>query len=103
MRGTPARAANRPAAGGALKGARRSTTNPGPDLPGVVSITARTNGSGEISNFIVPRNTPGYEIGEAYRKMGWNASDPRPPSFDRWPRPGGDPARPAGPGGAERR
>ena len=36
----------------------------------------------EISNIIVPNGTPGYEVGEAYRKMGWNASDTRPLSFD---------------------
>jgi short-chain 2-methylacyl-CoA dehydrogenase len=36
----------------------------------------------EISNLIVPNGTPGYEQGEPYRKMGWNASDTRPLSFD---------------------
>jgi short/branched chain acyl-CoA dehydrogenase len=35
----------------------------------------------EISNIIVPNGTPGYEQGEPYRKMGWNASDTRPLSF----------------------
>src|SRR4029450_11482664 len=44
-------------------------------------ITART-GDDEVSNIIVPKGTPGYEIGEAYRKMGWNASDTRPLAFD---------------------
>jgi alkylation response protein AidB-like acyl-CoA dehydrogenase len=29
----------------------------------------------------VPNGTPGYEQGEPYRKMGWNASDTRPLSF----------------------
>ncbi len=37
--------------------------------------------SKEISNIIVPNGTPGYEQGEPYRKMGWNASDTRPLSF----------------------
>ena len=36
----------------------------------------------EISNLIVANGTPGYEPGEPYRKMGWNASDTRPLSFD---------------------
>ena len=36
----------------------------------------------EISNLIVPNGTPGYEPGEPYRKMGWNASDTRPLTFD---------------------
>ena len=35
----------------------------------------------EISNLLVPNGTPGYEQGEPYRKMGWNASDTRPLSF----------------------
>src|SRR5205085_10473997 len=39
-------------------------------------------GRREISNIIVPNGTPGYEQGEPYRKMGWNASDTRPLSFD---------------------
>src|SRR6202000_722179 len=33
-------------------------------------------------NIIVPNGTPGYAQGEPYRKMGWNASDTRPLSFD---------------------
>ena len=36
----------------------------------------------EISNIIVPNGTPGYEPGEPYRKMGWNASDTRPLAFE---------------------
>ena len=47
----------------------------------LVTITAKT-GKEEISNLLVPNGTPGYEIGEAYRKMGWNASDTRPLSFE---------------------
>ena len=35
----------------------------------------------EISNILVPNGTPGYELGEPYRKIGWNASDTRPLSF----------------------
>jgi short-chain 2-methylacyl-CoA dehydrogenase len=42
---------------------------------------AGTNGVWEISNIIVPNGTPGYEQGEPYRKMGWNASDTRPLTF----------------------
>ena len=30
----------------------------------------------------MPNGTPGYEQGEPYRKMGWNASDTRPLTFD---------------------
>ena len=64
-----------------IDGAKQFITNSGTDISGFVAITAQT-GDGEISNIIVPRGTPGYEVGEAYRKMGWNASDTRPLSFD---------------------
>src|SRR5439155_8395468 len=55
-------------------------TNAGTDISGVVAITARTEDD-RISNFLVPNGTPGYEQGEPYRKMGWNASDTRPLTF----------------------
>jgi alkylation response protein AidB-like acyl-CoA dehydrogenase len=64
-----------------INGAKQFITNAGTDISGGVTITART-GEGEISNIIVPQDTPGYDVGEAYRKMGWNASDTRPLSFD---------------------
>jgi alkylation response protein AidB-like acyl-CoA dehydrogenase len=64
-----------------IDGAKQFITNSGTDISGFVAITART-GEREVSNIIVPRGTPGYEIGTAYRKMGWNASDTRPLSFD---------------------
>jgi alkylation response protein AidB-like acyl-CoA dehydrogenase len=64
-----------------IDGAKQFITNSGTEMSGCVTITART-GDSEISNIIVPNGTPGYEIGEAYRKMGWNASDTRPLSFD---------------------
>jgi short-chain 2-methylacyl-CoA dehydrogenase len=64
-----------------INGAKQFITNAGTDISGFVVITARTNGN-EISNLLVPTGTPGYEIGEPYRKMGWNASDTRPLSFD---------------------
>ena len=67
-----------------IDGAKQFITNAGTDITGLVTITART-GDDEISNIIVPNGTPGYEIGEAYRKMGWNASDTRPLSFERLP------------------
>jgi alkylation response protein AidB-like acyl-CoA dehydrogenase len=63
-----------------IDGAKQFITNAGTDISGLVSITART-GEREISNLIVPNGTPGYEQGEPYRKMGWNASDTRPLQF----------------------
>ena len=64
-----------------IDGAKQFITNAGTEISGCVTITART-GEGEISNIIVPNGTPGYEPGEPYRKMGWNASDTRPLAFD---------------------
>ena len=68
-----------------IDGAKQFITNAGTDISGLVSITAVTGEDAatgkEISNIIVPNGTPGYEQGEPYRKMGWNASDTRPLSF----------------------
>jgi alkylation response protein AidB-like acyl-CoA dehydrogenase len=75
-----------------INGAKQFITNAGTDISGVVCITAVTgqpspdggqnNENKEISNIIIPNGTEGYEQGEPYRKMGWNASDTRPLSFD---------------------
>jgi short/branched chain acyl-CoA dehydrogenase len=68
-----------------VNGAKQFITNSGTDISGCVTITAVTgegDGNKEISNIIVPNGTPGFEPGEPYRKMGWNASDTRPLSFD---------------------
>jgi short-chain 2-methylacyl-CoA dehydrogenase len=77
-----------------VNGAKQFITNAGTEISGLVCITALTGGDPgngrtragertqkEISNLIVPNGTPGYEQGEPYRKMGWNASDTRPLSF----------------------
>ena len=68
-----------------IDGAKQFITNAGTEISGCVTITAVTgeqDGRREISNIIVPNGTPGYEPGEPYRKMGWNASDTRPLTFD---------------------
>jgi short-chain 2-methylacyl-CoA dehydrogenase len=67
-----------------IDGAKQFITNAGTEISGCVTITAVTgsdDGRREISNIIVPNGTPGYEPGEPYRKMGWNASDTRPLQF----------------------
>jgi short-chain 2-methylacyl-CoA dehydrogenase len=80
-----------------IDGAKQFITNAGTDISGMVCITAVTAGAPraggkpadagapdtarELSNIIVPNGTPGYEQGEPYRKMGWNASDTRPLTF----------------------
>jgi short/branched chain acyl-CoA dehydrogenase len=63
-----------------INGAKQFITNAGTDISGHVAVTAVT-GENEISNLIVENGTPGYEQGEPYRKMGWNASDTRPLTF----------------------
>ncbi len=64
-----------------INGSKQFITNAGTDISGCVVITAVTGADREISNVLVPNGTPGYEQGEPYRKMGWNASDTRPLSF----------------------
>jgi short/branched chain acyl-CoA dehydrogenase len=72
-----------------INGAKQFITNAGTKISGVVAITAVTGeaagrdepGAREISNLLVANGTPGYEQGEPYRKMGWNASDTRPLTF----------------------
>jgi alkylation response protein AidB-like acyl-CoA dehydrogenase len=68
-----------------VNGAKQFITNAGTEISGCVAITALTGteqgGGKEVSNILIPTGTPGYEVGAAYRKMGWNASDTRPLSF----------------------
>jgi short/branched chain acyl-CoA dehydrogenase len=71
-----------------IDGAKQFITNAGTRISGMVCITAVTGEAGadpatakEISNIIVPNGASGYEQGEPYRKMGWNASDTRPLTF----------------------
>jgi short-chain 2-methylacyl-CoA dehydrogenase len=80
-----------------IDGTKQFITNAGTDISGVVCITAVTaapsagdasssvasdaNADKEISNILIENGTPGYEQGEPYRKMGWNASDTRPLMF----------------------
>ncbi len=69
-----------------INGSKAFITNAGTDMTGGVTITAitgtRPDGRNEITNIIVPKETPGYIIGNAYKKMGWKASDTRPLAFE---------------------
>jgi len=74
-----------------VNGTKQFITNAGTEISGIVCITAVTGetpaeaggaAQREISNLIVANGTPGYHQGEPYRKMGWNASDTRPLTFD---------------------
>ena len=69
-----------------INGSKAFITNAGTDMTGGVTITAMTGTLAherkEITCLIVPKNTPGYVIGKAYKKMGWKASDTRPLAFE---------------------
>jgi short-chain 2-methylacyl-CoA dehydrogenase len=63
-----------------IEGSKIFITNAGTEITACVTITALT-GEGEVSNIIVPNDTPGYVISESMQKMGWRASDTRELSF----------------------
>ena len=69
-----------------INGSKAFITNAGTEITGGVTITAVTgkqaDGRKEITNIIVPKGTPGYIIGNPYKKMGWKASDTRPLTFE---------------------
>jgi short-chain 2-methylacyl-CoA dehydrogenase len=68
-----------------INGSKCFITNAGTPITGGVTITAVTGpgerGRPEISNVIVPNDTPGYSRAKPYKKMGWRASDTRELSF----------------------
>jgi butyryl-CoA dehydrogenase len=68
-----------------INGAKAFITNSGTDITGGTTITAVTgkdaDGNNEISNVIVPQDTPGFTRSKKYKKMGWRASDTRELSF----------------------
>ena len=60
-------------------------TNSGTDITRLVTVTAVTGSAGdkrEISSILVPVPTPGFTAEPAYDKVGWNASDTHPLTFD---------------------
>ncbi len=68
-----------------INGTKCFITNAGTPMTGGVTITALTAPSDgerrEISNIIVPQDTPGYTRAAPYKKMGWRASDTRELTF----------------------
>jgi butyryl-CoA dehydrogenase len=64
-----------------IQGAKAFITNSGTPITTLITVTARTDDD-EISALIVPAGTPGLDVGPAYRKMGWHASDTHPLTFD---------------------
>ncbi|MGD0968185.1 MAG: acyl-CoA dehydrogenase family protein [Candidatus Aquilonibacter sp.] len=68
-----------------INGTKAFITNSGTAISGGTTITAatgtRADGKPEISNLIVPQETPGFTRSKKYKKMGWRASDTRELSF----------------------
>ncbi|MCV7225357.1 acyl-CoA dehydrogenase family protein [Mycolicibacterium komossense] len=64
-----------------INGSKQFITNSGTDITRLVTVTALT-GEREISSILVPVPTPGFTAEPAYNKVGWNASDTHPLSFD---------------------
>ena len=68
-----------------INGSKQFITNSGTDLTSLCTVTARTgtreDGKPEISAICIPAGTPGLEVGPAYAKLGWHASDTHPLTF----------------------
>ena len=101
---TPAAPAPPPCCDGGewvINGTKAFITNSGTDITSLVTATAVTgttaSGKKEISSILVPVPTPGFTAEPAYDKVGWNASDTHPLTFDDVRVPGGEPARRARP------
>ena len=68
-----------------INGSKQFITNSGTDITRLVTVTAVTGNTGgrrEISAIMVPVPTAGFTAEPAYDKVGWNASDTHPLSFD---------------------
>ena len=68
-----------------INGSKAFITNSGTDLTRLVTVTAVTgttsSGKKEISSILVPAPSAGFTVEPAYDKVGWNASDTHPLSF----------------------
>jgi short-chain 2-methylacyl-CoA dehydrogenase len=68
-----------------VNGTKQFITNSGTDITSLCTVTARTgtreDGKPEISAICIPAGTPGLEVGPAYAKLGWHASDTHPLTF----------------------
>ncbi|MCU1602454.1 MAG: acyl-CoA dehydrogenase [Frankiales bacterium] len=69
-----------------INGTKAFITNSGTDITKLVTVTAVTGvnaaGKKEISSILVPVPTKGFTAEPAYDKVGWNASDTHPLTFD---------------------
>ena len=68
-----------------VNGNKQFITNSGTDITKLVTVTAVTGvkegGRNEISTILVPTSTAGFTAEPAYNKVGWNASDTHPLTF----------------------
>jgi short-chain 2-methylacyl-CoA dehydrogenase len=68
-----------------VNGSKSFITNAGTPITSFVTVTALTGqdgGTKETSAIIIPTDTPGFEVGRNYRKMGWRHSDTRELAFN---------------------
>ena len=69
-----------------INGSKAFITNSGTDITSLVTVTAGTgttsSGKKEISSILVPVPASGFTVEPAYDKVGWNASDTHPLSFE---------------------
>jgi short/branched chain acyl-CoA dehydrogenase len=69
-----------------IHGSKAFITNSGTDLTRLVTVTAVTGetstGKKEISSILVPVPIEGFTAEPAYNKVGWNASDTHPLTFE---------------------
>ena len=68
-----------------INGSKNFITNAGTEMSGfivVAAVSGERDGKKEFSSIIVPSGTPGYNVGKAFKKIGWHASDTREISFD---------------------
>ncbi|HPX36843.1 MAG TPA: acyl-CoA dehydrogenase family protein [Mycobacterium sp.] len=68
-----------------INGSKQFITNSGTDITRLVTVAAVTGSAGErreISSILVPVPTTGFTAEPAYDKVGWNASDTHPLTFD---------------------
>ncbi|MET0901094.1 MAG: acyl-CoA dehydrogenase family protein [Mycobacterium sp.] len=63
-----------------INGNKQFITNSGTDITRLVTVTALT-GEREISSILVPVPSAGFTAEPAYNKVGWNASDTHPLTF----------------------
>ena len=65
-----------------INGAKSYITNSGTSISDFIIVAAVTganeDGKKEISNIVVPKDTPGLTVGPGYKKIGWRASDTHP-------------------------